>query len=75
MEDGCGSLTEEGAALNIEAVANLTVRVAVRYLQGAHADGNLAILVNEALPNNSCSGQVGFAAFSSRLHGSILAVK
>lgn len=49
VEDGCGSVTEEGSALDIEAVANLAARVSVRYLQGNVSDGNLAILVNEPL--------------------------
>jgi len=51
VEDGCGSVTEEGVALNIEAVANIAVRVATKVLGCDNFDGNLCIEVNEPLPN------------------------
>lgn len=47
IEDGCGVVTEEAVALDVEAVANLTVRTAIKVLQGQLGSRNLAILVNE----------------------------
>lgn len=53
VEDGCGAVTEEAVALDVEAVANLTARIAVKLLQKSLETGNLAILVNEGLQNVS----------------------
>jgi molybdopterin/thiamine biosynthesis adenylyltransferase len=49
IEDGCGVVTEEAVALDVEAVANLTTRVAIKVMQGQLGSKNLAILVNEPL--------------------------
>ncbi len=49
IEDGCGEPTEEAAALDVEAVANLTARVAIQMIRRELGDRNLAILVNEPL--------------------------
>lgn len=49
VEDGCGSVTEEGVALNIEAIANIAARIATKVLRGDVSDGNLCIEVNEPL--------------------------
>jgi molybdopterin/thiamine biosynthesis adenylyltransferase len=49
VEDGCGTVTEEAVALDVEAVANLTTRIAVKVMQGQLGGKNLAILVNEPL--------------------------
>lgn len=48
IEDGCGSVTQEATALDIEAVANLTVRVAIKLVQ-QKLENNLGIIVNEGL--------------------------
>jgi hypothetical protein len=53
LEDGCGSVTEEAVALDVEAIANLTARVVVRLLQGQIGHENLVILVNQPLPGES----------------------
>jgi molybdopterin/thiamine biosynthesis adenylyltransferase len=53
IEDGCGVVTEEAAALDVEAVANLAARVAVKIAQKRLGDRNLAILVNEPLAGAS----------------------
>jgi molybdopterin/thiamine biosynthesis adenylyltransferase len=47
VEDGCGAVTEEAVALDVEAVANLAARTAVKVTQGELGSRNLAILVNE----------------------------
>lgn len=49
IEDGCGSVTEEAVALDVEAVANFATRQAIKILDGQHNGANLAILVNEPL--------------------------
>lgn len=53
LEDGCGSVTEEAIALDVEAVANFVTRQAIKFLQGRHDGNNLGIIVNEPLPNTS----------------------
>lgn len=53
LEDGCGSVTVEAVALDVEAIANLTARVVVRLLQGQLGHENLAILVNQPLSGES----------------------
>ncbi|MBN1875004.1 MAG: ThiF family adenylyltransferase [Anaerolineae bacterium] len=53
LEDGCGSVTEEAVALDVEAIANLTARIVVKQLQGQLGDENLAILVNQPLAGES----------------------
>jgi molybdopterin/thiamine biosynthesis adenylyltransferase len=53
IEDGCGVVTEEAVALDVEAVANLTSRVAIRIMQGQFESKNLAILVNEPLADTT----------------------
>lgn len=50
IEDGCGAVTEEAVALDVNTIANLTVRVAVKVFWGELGDSNLALLVNEAIP-------------------------
>lgn len=53
IEDGCGSVTEEAVALDVEAVANFATRRIVKILRGEHDGYNLAICVNEGLPDAS----------------------
>ena len=55
LEDGCGSVTEEAVALDVEAVANFATRHIVRYLQGNHDGSNLGIIVSEPLPEGDSS--------------------
>ncbi len=50
IEDGCGSVTEEAAALDVEAVANFGARQLITFLQGTHDGSNLGIIVNSPLP-------------------------
>ena len=52
IEDGCGSVTEEAVALDVEAIANFSARQTIRFLQGSHDGSNLGILVNEPLPDD-----------------------
>ena len=49
IEDGCGAVTEEAVALDVEAVANLATRVVIKTMQGQLGRKNLAILVNESI--------------------------
>lgn len=49
IEDGCGSITEEAVALDVEAVANFSARWIVKILLGEHDGYNLAMCVNEGL--------------------------
>lgn len=49
VEDGCGVITEEAVALDVEAVANLTARVVIKIIRKQLGAENLAILVNEPL--------------------------
>mgnify|MGYP001495218958 CR=1 FL=1 len=49
IEDGCGSVTEEAVALDMEAVANFAARQAIKILNNQHNGANLAMLVNEPL--------------------------
>lgn len=51
IEDGCGSVTEEAVALDIEAVANFGTRQIVRFFQGTNDGSNLGLIVNEPLPD------------------------
>jgi molybdopterin/thiamine biosynthesis adenylyltransferase len=53
IEDGCGVVTEEAVALDVEAVANLTTRIAIRLMRGQLDGKNIAILVNEPLAGAS----------------------
>ena len=53
IEDGCGEVTEEAAAIDVEAVANLTARVAVQIMRQRLGKNNLALLVNEPLAHVS----------------------
>lgn len=53
IEDGCGEVTEEAVALDVEAVANLTARIAIKTIQKQLPNQNLAILVNEPLAGTS----------------------
>lgn len=53
IEDGCGAVTEEAVALDVEAVANLATRVAIGSMQGQLGSRNLAILVNEPLTDTT----------------------
>lgn len=53
IEDGCGSVTEEAVAMDIEAIANFTTRQAVKLLQNNHDGSTLGILINEPLPEMS----------------------
>lgn len=50
IEDGCGSVTEEGVALDMESIANFTARVVVQVVLGEETEGNLAVLVNSPVP-------------------------
>ena len=50
IEDGCGTVTEEGVALDIESIANFATRVVVRVLLGENIEGNLVIVVNSPVP-------------------------
>lgn len=56
IEDGCGSVTEEAVALDVEAVANFSARQAVRFLRGIREGNNLGLIVNEPLAD--VDGQV-----------------
>jgi hypothetical protein len=47
QEDGCGQPIEEAVALDVEAITNLGVRMAIRMLKGESLEGNLCHLVNE----------------------------
>jgi molybdopterin/thiamine biosynthesis adenylyltransferase len=49
IEDGCGSVTEEAIALDVEAVANFGTRSIIRLLREIHNRGNLGIVINEPL--------------------------
>jgi molybdopterin/thiamine biosynthesis adenylyltransferase len=64
IEDGCGAVTEEAVALDVEAIGNLSARQIVKLLNGSHSGNNMAIIVNEPLPdaNNEifCSPAVYF---------------
>lgn|GEM_PF-2134546 len=51
IEDGCGAVTEEAVALDVEAVANLTARTTIKVTQGEFRNRNLAVLVNEVNPD------------------------
>lgn len=51
IEDGCGSVTEEAVALDVEAVVNFAARRVLKILREEHDGHNLAIIVNEALPD------------------------
>jgi molybdopterin/thiamine biosynthesis adenylyltransferase len=51
IEDGCGTITEEAIALDVEAVANFTAREIIKFLSGDHGGYNLAVTVNEPLPD------------------------
>ena len=53
LEDGCGVTTEEAAALDVEAAANLTARIVIDMMRDNLGGRNLAVLVTEALPNMS----------------------
>jgi hypothetical protein len=50
VEDGCGGITEEAVALDLEAIANQVARTAIKVLRGETRPGNLGLLVNEPLP-------------------------
>lgn len=54
LEDGCGQVTEEAVAIDVEAIANQTARVAIKVLTCAPVGGNLAFIVNEPVPG--CDG-------------------
>lgn len=51
IEDGCGSVTEEAVALDVEAVANFTARRILKILHAEHDGYSLAMIVNEGLPD------------------------
>jgi molybdopterin/thiamine biosynthesis adenylyltransferase len=53
IEDGCGEVTEEAAAIDVEAVANLAARVAIQLMRQQLGENNLALLVNEPLAHTS----------------------
>src|SRR5690606_37202903 len=61
VEDGCGGVTEEATALDVEAVANFIARKALNILRQTDNLYNLGILVNEPLPDaiNSIFLQAG----------------
>ncbi|MBD3216410.1 MAG: hypothetical protein GF311_27605 [Candidatus Lokiarchaeota archaeon] len=53
IEDGCGSVTEEAVALDVEAIANLAARTAVKVCQAKLGKSNVAIFVNEPVESVS----------------------
>lgn len=53
VEDGCAAPTEEAVALDVETVANLVARTAIKAMRAQLGDENLAILVNEPVSNSS----------------------
>jgi molybdopterin/thiamine biosynthesis adenylyltransferase len=56
IEDGCGSVTEEAVALDVEAVANFSARQVAGFLRNIHEGNNLGLIVNEPLAD--VDGQV-----------------
>lgn len=50
QEDGCGQPTQEAVALDVETIANLVARMAIRTLKGETLEGNVCHLVNEPVP-------------------------
>jgi molybdopterin/thiamine biosynthesis adenylyltransferase len=59
IEDGCGGVTQEAAAIDVEAVANLVARTAVKFLQNRLDDHNLALLINEPVGESEMLSQEG----------------
>ena len=53
MEDGCGSVTEEAVAIDVEAVANTIARTAVQIVRSEFGTDNIGILVNSRLADLS----------------------
>lgn len=53
IEDGCGSVTEEAVALDVEAVANFAARAVVKMLRNEFGKINIGIIVNESIPESS----------------------
>ena len=53
IEDGCGAVTEEAVALDVDAVANFGARQVVRFLMDTMDETNLGIIVNEGLDDAS----------------------
>jgi len=49
IEDGCGAVTEEAVALDVEAVANFTVRSVVKVLRNDFGEYNIGMMVNEPI--------------------------
>ena len=49
VEDGCGGITEEATALDLEAIANQVARTAIKIVRHEELPGNLGFLVNEPL--------------------------
>ena len=49
IEDGCGSVTEEATALDVEAVANFITRNVIKILQRQDDAANLGFIVNEPI--------------------------
>lgn len=49
IEDGCGSVTEEATALDVEAVANFITRKVIKILQRQDDAANLGFIVNEPI--------------------------
>lgn len=47
IEDGCGVVIEEAVALDVEVIANLTSRIAIKLVRGQLDSSNLVIHVNE----------------------------
>lgn len=77
IEDGCGLVTEEAVALDVEAVANFGTRQILRFLQGKEGEGNLGIIVNEPLPDTQSSflGLTGMYFWANRVNKNCLVCK
>lgn len=53
IEDGCGVVTEEAVAIDVEMIANLTARVAVKLIRKQLDSSNLVIHVSEPVAGST----------------------